>query len=87
NYYYALFNNNQDFTQLFKVVNGARITEALATATTDWLTDNAYHSIEVSRTGNDIRVRFDGSLIMSASDSTRAKSASGVSTIRPILMM
>ncbi len=68
NYYYALFNNTQSATQLFKVVDGSRI--ELATATADWLNDNAYHRIEVSRVDDDITVSFDGNLIMSANDST-----------------
>ncbi len=69
NYYFALFNNEQSATQLFKVVDGIR-GAALATATTDWLNDNAYHSVKVSRLGNDISVYFDNALVMSASDST-----------------
>jgi len=68
NYYYAMFNNDQDATQLFRVVGGSR--EVLATATSDWLTDNLYHSIDVSRVGSEINVSFDGNLVMSASDST-----------------
>ncbi|MCF6325344.1 MAG: putative Ig domain-containing protein [Gammaproteobacteria bacterium] len=69
NYYYMMFNNNEDYTQLFKVVNGTR-SSALATARYDWLTDNLYHSIEVSREGDVISVRFDGSMVLDATDST-----------------
>jgi len=76
NYYYAIFNNDQDSTQLFKVVNGIR--SALATADSDWLTDNLYHRIEVSRVGSEIKVNFDGALIMSASDSTFGAGQVGV---------
>jgi len=77
NYYYVLFNNNQSFTQLFKVINGSRST-ALATAESDWLNDNAYHSIEVKRTGGAIRVRFDGNLILSADDASLGVGKVGV---------
>ncbi len=76
NYYYVMFNNDQAATQLFKVVNGSRA--ELAAANTDWLSDTFYHRVEVSRTGSNISVRFDGSLIMSASDSTFAAGKVGI---------
>jgi len=77
NYYYVLFNNNQNFTQLFKVINGSR-SAALATADSDWLNDNAYHSIEIKRTGSAIRVHFDGNLILSADDNSLGAGKVGV---------
>jgi len=77
NYYYAMFNNNQNYTQLFKVVNGVR-NAALATADSDWLTDNIYHSIKVSRVGSEIEVYFDDNLILSANDSTFGTGKVGV---------
>ncbi|NOX75918.1 MAG: hypothetical protein GXP17_04745 [Gammaproteobacteria bacterium] len=76
NYYFVMFNNDQSATQLFKVVNGSRI--ELATATTDWLNDNRYHLIQVSRTGNDIIVKFDDNLVMSASDGSLGSGKIGV---------
>ncbi len=76
NYYYVLFNNDQDATQLFKVVEGNR--SALATAGDDWLNDNAYHSVKVSRVGSNIKIHFDDNLIMSTSDSTFGAGRVGV---------
>ena len=76
-YYYVMFNNNQNYTQLFKVVNGTRAA-ALATATQDWLNDNAYHNIEVSRAGNAITVKFDGNVILSANDGSLGAGRVGV---------
>ncbi|HHI94771.1 MAG TPA: DUF5011 domain-containing protein [Gammaproteobacteria bacterium] len=69
NYYYALFNNEQNATQLFKVVESVRA-PALATANADWLTDNAYHRIKVTRAGSAISVYFDDVLMLSANDDT-----------------
>jgi len=76
NYYYAMFNNTQGATQLIRVKEGSRT--ALATATNDWLSDNAYHSIVVSRVGSEISVSFDDVLIMSAIDNTFATGKVGV---------
>jgi len=77
NYYYVLFNNDQNLTQLFKVINGSR-SVALATADSDWLNDNAYHSIEVRRTSSDIRVHFDDNLILSVDDDSLGAGKVGV---------
>ena len=76
NYYYMLFNNDQNATQLFKVVNSSRV--ALATASSDWLNDNEYHNIVVNRTGGDISVHFDGNLILSTNDSSLGVGKIGV---------
>ncbi|HHJ80899.1 MAG TPA: hypothetical protein ENJ65_04620, partial [Candidatus Tenderia electrophaga] len=76
NYYYVLFNNDQSFTQLFKVINGSRT--ALAAVSSDWLNDNAYHSIEINRTGSAISVRFDGNVILSANDNSLGAGKVGV---------
>ncbi|VAW88830.1 Chitinase, partial [hydrothermal vent metagenome] len=71
NYYYALFNNNQAFIELFKVFEGTRTAlDLVDPVDTDWLNDNAYHAIKVSREGSEIKVYFDDNLIMHASDST-----------------
>jgi len=69
NYYYVMFNNSQNATQLFKVVDGTRAA-ALDTADEDWLNDNSYHGIKVSRVGDEISVYFDDILIMNANDNT-----------------
>jgi len=79
NYYFVMFNNTQTATQLFKVVRGRR-TE-LATADSDWLSDNAYHNIEVSRAGNSVTVRFDGNLILSANDDSPKVGKVGVGSL------
>jgi len=76
-YYYAMFNNNPAYTQLFKVIRGVR-GAALATASQDWLTDNAYHSIEVSRAGSVIIVLFDGEEVMRATDNSLGAGRVGV---------
>ncbi len=77
NYYYMLFNNDENLTQLFKVINGNRT--LLETANSgDWLNDNAYHSIEVTRIGSDISVRFDGNVILNANDSSLGAGKVGV---------
>ncbi len=76
-YYYMLFNNNPDYNQLFKVVDGNRT--LLATADSgDWLNDNAYHSIKINRTGSTISVYFDGTLILRTDDSSLGAGRVGV---------
>ncbi|MCF6254694.1 MAG: immunoglobulin domain-containing protein [Gammaproteobacteria bacterium] len=77
NYYYMLFNNDQNLTQLFKVINGSRT--LLETANSgDWLNDNAYHSIEVKRIESAISVRFDGNVILNANDGSLGAGKVGV---------
>ncbi len=68
NYYYMMFNDAQNNTQLFRVVDGSR--EELNTASSDWVTDAAYHTVEISRQGNWIEVRFDNAVILQTTDST-----------------
>ncbi len=77
NYYYMLFNNDQNLTQLFKVISGSRILLETANGG-DWLNDNAYHSIEVKRTGNAISVRFDGNVILNVNDDSLGAGKIGV---------
>jgi len=76
NYYYVMFNNQQSATQLSKVSNGSRI--ELVTADSDWLKDNDYHKIEVSRAGSEIKVYFDSRLILSANDDSLGAGKIGV---------
>ncbi len=76
NYYYLLLNNAMSATQLFKVESGRR--SELATATTDWLNDNLYHAIDIVRSGDQIRVTFDGNMLLSATDATFAMGRLGV---------
>ena len=66
NYYYAMFNRTAAETQLFKVVGGVR-QPALAIASYA-IPDNAYHQIEVSRSGSLITVKADGTVLMQAND-------------------
>jgi hypothetical protein len=69
NYYYMMFNADQTYTQLYKVVNGTR--NVLASAGSDLLNDTNYHSVEVSRSGNVISVKFDSvPVIPPVTDST-----------------
>jgi len=68
NYFYMLFNRTLSNTQLFKVDGGVR--ELIGTATAGSIVDDAYHEIEVRRTGNSIEVRSDGGLVLAAEDST-----------------
>jgi len=81
NYDYIMFNNDKDESGIFKVVNGKRTALALENISEpriDWLSDNHYHSIEVSRKGGEINVSFDGNLIMSATDSAPVAGQVGV---------
>ncbi len=66
NYYYMLFNRTLSNTQLFKVSSGNR--QELATASDNWLTDNNYHTVEVSRISNDIEIRFDNNIVLQHTD-------------------
>jgi len=59
-------------------VSGGVRGAALATASQDWLTDNAYHSIEVSRVGSAITVRFDSNLVMNTTDNSLGAGRVGV---------
>jgi len=77
NYYYALFNNAQNATQLFKVVDGKRGT-ALATAGEDKLQGSAYHNIKVIREGSTIQVYVDGVEIMTVTGSAPSAGQVGV---------
>ena len=82
NYYYALFNNNTSYTGLFKVSDGSRAELTTpGSVETDWLTDNLYHRISVSRTGSNITVHFDGNLVMSVTDSTFGAGKVGVGSL------
>jgi hypothetical protein len=71
-----MFNNSSTSTQLFIVLDGVR--QELDTANTDWLQDNAYHNIEVIRSGSNIAVKFDGTQILSATDATHGLGQLGV---------
>jgi len=76
NYFYMMFNNDADFTALFRVVNGVR--QQVAIAGQDWVTDNLYHAVEISRSGGEITVLFDGATVLTATDSTFATGRVGV---------
>jgi len=78
NYYYVMFNNNQNFTQASKVIKGTRTELVAADREVDWLSDNAYHSIEVSRAGGVITVRFDGRVVLSGTDNSLGAGRVGV---------
>jgi len=76
NYYYLMLNNEMTETKLYKVESGNR--SVLATATTDWLNDNAYHAIEITRNGDRISVTIDGNPLLDANDATFALGRLGV---------
>ncbi len=66
NYFYMMFNNSAIYTALFKVVNGAR--QQIAVAGQGWITDNLYHAVEISRNGDEVTVLFDGTTVLTATD-------------------
>jgi len=76
NYFYMMFNNDAGFTALFKVVNGVR--QQVAAADQDWITDNLYHAVEVSRSGGEITVLFDGATVLTVTDTAFATGQVGV---------
>jgi len=76
NYFYMMFNNDADLTALFRVVNGVR--QQVAIAGQNWVTDNLYHAIEISRSGGEITVLFDGATVLTATDTTFATGRVGV---------
>jgi hypothetical protein len=62
NYYYMMFNRYGPNSDLFRIVNGQRV---LIAETNDFsIPDNNYHDVETRRLGEDIKVLFNGSLIL-----------------------
>ncbi|MBL7100731.1 MAG: hypothetical protein ISS23_02125 [Nanoarchaeota archaeon] len=76
NYYYMMFNAGSTRSELFKVVNGNR--EPIAIANNLAIPDNAYHDVKVERSGNNIKVFFDGALVLEATDSTFSSGRVGI---------
>ncbi|NOX76888.1 MAG: hypothetical protein GXP17_09830 [Gammaproteobacteria bacterium] len=76
NYFYMMFNNDAGFTALFKIVDGIR--QPVATANQDWITDNLYHAVEISRSGDEITVLFDGATVLTATDAAFTTGRVGV---------
>jgi len=76
NYFYMMFNNDASYTALFKVVKGAR--QQIAIAGQDWMTDNFYHAVEISRNGGEINVLFDGATVLTATDAAFPSGRVGV---------
>ena len=68
NYYYMLFNANASWSALHKIVNGSRTDIILPN--TALITDNEYHDIEVSRRANQIVVKRDGIVVLTANDAS-----------------
>ncbi len=62
NYSYMMLNAQQEYTQLFTVVDGQR--QLLATATEAGITDNTYHDIVIERVNNNLTVAIDGHVIL-----------------------
>jgi pectate lyase len=76
NYYHMMFNSNQAYSQLVKVVNRSR--QVIADATNLAITDNAYHDVRLERTGSNIKAYFDGTERINATDSTFSSGRVGI---------
>jgi hypothetical protein len=76
NYYYMMFNRLGPNSDLFRIVNGQR--ELIAETNDFSIPDNNYHDVETRRLGENIKVYFDGSLILDAADSTLSSGRVGV---------
>ncbi len=76
NYYYMLFNRTQSNTQLFKVSSTNR--QELATATSSWLLDEQYHTIQLSHILGEIEVRFDNNIVFQYTDTSVADGKIGL---------
>jgi hypothetical protein len=77
NYYYLMANADTASSQLFVVKSGVRT--VLGTSSTALIPDTAWHTIEVSRTGDSITVKLDGVIkIGPVSDSTYSQGGAGI---------
>lgn len=80
NYFYMMFNNDVNYTALFKVVSGVR--QQIAIAEQDWVTDNLYHAVEIShRSGGEITVLFDGAMVFTVIDAAFPTGRVGVGSL------
>jgi len=75
-YYYINFNGSEGLTQLFRVHDGG--VTVLDTHSPPTFADANYHTLRVERTGSQIRAFFDGSQILSATDSFFGEGQIGV---------
>jgi len=66
NYSYAVFHKESASTNISKVVDGVRTKLVTSDGTIEVLQDSAYHDFKVSRSNGEIKVYYDGSLVMSA---------------------
>jgi parallel beta-helix repeat protein len=66
NYSYVMLNSDAASSAIFDVVNGVR--QQVASSTTAAFSDNAYHNVQVSRTGQIVSVSVDGRQVLSAND-------------------
>jgi len=82
NYYYVMFSSNAAWSALHKIENGSRL--ELQNANASLINDNAYHLIEVSRSGNQITVNRDGQVVLTASDGTFGEGQLGIGTFNDV---
>jgi hypothetical protein len=66
NYSFLMVNSDAAYTGLYQVVNGVR--QEVAVAVRPGITDNAYHSVRVARTGLSVSVWLDGQQLLSSTD-------------------
>lgn len=76
NYCYLMANATAEYSQLFIVLDGVR--SELATATTALLPDQDWHSLELSRNGDQITARLDGTEVLSTVNATWTSGSIGV---------
>ena len=80
NYCYMQFERRPDQTALYAVRGGRRT--KLQSSAQAGIVDNAYHAVELQRTGNNVRVALDGALLLSLNDSRcAAKGALGLGSL------
>jgi len=67
NYYYAMYNSDSISTEIFQVVNDVRST--LGSYAGSIITDNNFHTVKVVYQNGDIKMYYDGALLITVSDS------------------
>lgn len=78
-YYFLLANSTAEYNELYALEGGVRRLVARASATL--VPDAAWHDVEVTRSGSDIVVRFDGEEVLRATDDTYGLGRIGVGSL------
>jgi hypothetical protein len=78
NYSYAVFNKDSASTNISKVVNGVRTKLVTSDGAVKIFQDNDYHVFKVTRSNAEVKVYYDGSLVMSATDPNPVSGKFGV---------